>query len=294
MAMIPETPGSTQLPREPSAAKEIPAPPRSERPRPSIFPIAMSVILVGLLITAWFAQGSAGTASPPSTPGPEKAVEPAAPTSSASAPADELKALKGEVSALIGQVDDLGKRIDVLPRPMPVPDLEPMQAKLADLSPLTGMVAPLPKKVEELHARVGTIDEALVVLKAQVASIQKEGERGPEAATTPRPEPRADVGVALESGATLFRGRKYPLALETFGKLQKSHPDDARVWYYSALANGLNTGKWDGTSVELVKEGVVREKAGAPETTQIDAEFAGLTKATGKEWLDYYRKQAKP
>lgn len=296
MSIIPESPGSTQLPREPSATPITSAPPRPERPKSAVFPIVMSIILVGLLITAWFSQGTAGTTSPAPTPGPEMAVElPQAPSSTestpASAPADELKALKGEVGALIGQIDGLGKRIDALPGPMPAPDFAPMQAKLDDLTPLPGMVAPLSKKVEELDARVGTIDDALVALR-------KEVERRPEAATTPEPEAPAGsrdaVGAALGSGATLFKERKYPLALETFGKLQKSHPDDARVWYYSALANGLNTGKWDGTSAELVKEGLLREKAGIPDTAEIDAEFAGLTKATGKEWLAYFRKQVKP
>ena len=47
------------------------------------------------------------------------------------------------------------------------------------------------------------------------------------------------VEIALRPGANLFQQRKYALALEAFRKLQVTHPQDARVWYYSALASGM-------------------------------------------------------
>jgi hypothetical protein len=43
----------------------------------------------------------------------------------------------------------------------------------------------------------------------------------------------------------------------------------------------------------MFEEGVDREKAGKPPKSEIDSTFAGLTKETGKEWLDFYRQRAR-
>ena len=69
-------------------------------------------------------------------------------------------------------------------------------------------------------------------------------------------------------------------------------PDDARVWYFTALANGLATKQWTGETEELVARGVEREKAGTPPAADIDAAFSDLTRANGKDWLAYYRRRA--
>ena len=59
-------------------------------------------------------------------------------------------------------------------------------------------------------------------------------------------------------------------------------------------ANGFATGQWDGGETErLVTRGIEREKAGSPPPAQIDAAFSILTRANGKDWLDFYRKRAK-
>ena len=89
-----------------------------------------------------------------------------------------------------------------------------------------------------------------------------------------------------------FREGKYREAYDVFRKLIQSHPDDARVWYYAALSYGLATGDWGKMTETMVQEGVAREKAGKPPKPEIDSAFAGLTKQTGKEWLDYYRRRA--
>ena len=74
--------------------------------------------------------------------------------------------------------------------------------------------------------------------------------------------------------------------------MARAHPDDARVWYYSALANGLATKQWKGETEELVNKGVDCEKSGNPAAAEIDAAFSNLTKANGQDWLAYYRKRA--
>ena len=49
---------------------------------------------------------------------------------------------------------------------------------------------------------------------------------------------------------------------------------------------------WDRVTQSMVEEGIAREKAGKPAKPEIDADLAGLTKETGKEWLDFYRQRA--
>ena len=89
-----------------------------------------------------------------------------------------------------------------------------------------------------------------------------------------------------------FRDKQYQQAYDVFRKLLQSQPDDARVWYYAALSYGLATRDWGRVTEVMAEEGVAREKAGKPPKDKIDSAFAGLTKETGKEWLDFYRHRA--
>ena len=97
---------------------------------------------------------------------------------------------------------------------------------------------------------------------------------------------------ALESGVSLFREKRYGEAYSGFRRLLQSQPDDARLWYYAALSYGLSTGDWGRMTQSMVEEGITREKAGKPPKSEIDAALAGLTKETGKDWLDFYRRRA--
>ena len=99
-------------------------------------------------------------------------------------------------------------------------------------------------------------------------------------------------GQAMEQAADLFKQGRFAEAKAAFTRLQSVYPDDARVWYFSALANGLASRSWQGESERLVKVGVEKEKAGSPDHAKIDAVFANLTTTSGKDWLAYYRKGA--
>jgi hypothetical protein len=105
---------------------------------------------------------------------------------------------------------------------------------------------------------------------------------------TPERKPTLDLGP----GVAWFTQGQYARAAETFRALTREHPRDARVWYYAALATGLATNRWAGEVKELVNAGLDREKAGSPGTAEIDAAFSGLTQATGREWLSFYRQRA--
>jgi hypothetical protein len=97
----------------------------------------------------------------------------------------------------------------------------------------------------------------------------------------------------LEEGARLFEQRKFSEAVKAFEKLQATHPDDARVWYFSALARGFATKDWRGETERLVERGVERERLGTPNRAKIEATFASLKKETGKDWLEAYRKRVR-
>jgi tetratricopeptide (TPR) repeat protein len=113
-----------------------------------------------------------------------------------------------------------------------------------------------------------------------------------EAAKRPSGSEKDDKESAYESGVSLFREKKYREAYDLLRESLQSQPDDARVWYYAALSYGLATGDWGKMTETMVQEGVNREKAGKPAKSEIDAAVAGLTKETGKEWLDFYRRRA--
>ncbi len=103
----------------------------------------------------------------------------------------------------------------------------------------------------------------------------------------------SSADAALESGASQFRERRYGEAYATFRRILPSHRDDARFWYYAALSYGLSTKDWGKMTQSMAEEGVSREKAGQPQKSAIDSAFAGLTKETGKDWLDFFRRRAR-
>ena len=79
---------------------------------------------------------------------------------------------------------------------------------------------------------------------------------------------------------------------EVFLILAQSYPNDARLWYFAALANGLTSGDWTGETEGLVRRGLACEQRGSPKRSDIDAQFSTLTKEQGKDWLEEWRKRA--
>src|SRR4051812_27070372 len=58
--------------------------------------------------------------------------------------------------------------------------------------------------------------------------------------------------TALEQGIQLFRAGQYKEALSAFRRGEGDDPNDARLWYFEALARGLSTGQWGGETERLV------------------------------------------
>jgi hypothetical protein len=97
--------------------------------------------------------------------------------------------------------------------------------------------------------------------------------------------PTMDLGIGL-----LERGQ-YASAREVFLRLQLAQPDDARVWYLSALAEGLTGGDWNGQAKRLAEKGLECERAGRPSTGRIDAALATRTPIKGQDWIAALRRR---
>jgi hypothetical protein len=275
------------------------APNAGHKPSGRFMPILLGIafiaaITAAALVGSWSAGNLLKKAAAPlppapstvSTPTPEPA--PAAPTP---ATADDLKALRGEVEGLAKQLAALATKVDGLPKAEPAPDLKPIQAKLDDLGGLAEKFGELSKKVDAADEQARAASKAADSSKEEIAALTAKIDKPVEAvAPKPTAEPKlADIGPAAE----LFRANKFADARAALAKLRQSNPEDARVWYYSALANGFATGKWDGETEQLVLKGVERERIGTPDAAQIDAAFSGLAGTAGKSWLAAYRRRAR-
>jgi hypothetical protein len=206
---------------------------------------------------------------------------------------DSPKVLSDQLAKLSDHVDALSRRIDAIPRPSPPPDLSDLQVRVADLTEASERIPPIREAVEriedrldDLNRRVGYLGEPTRSAPPQVATATARHDD-----LNPLPEKPVEL-EALEQGAALFKQQKYEDAHILFSKLAQTSPDDARVWYYAALAHGFATKQWtDDATGALVEKGIARERAGTPPSPVIDQTFKDLTSDTGKDWLAAYRKR---
>jgi TolA-binding protein len=225
---------------------------------------------------------------------------------SRSAPPPDL----GPIEQKVAQVDRLSQQVEALGK----------------------TVAPLSEQLEQYRRRLADLSEELDTLRMQGTVARGRMPAGrdrqlglaggadrpaPAAGVADRPAPaagrdapaRADAvdrpaaapaetekgelaGPTLQTAEEQFRAKRYGEAYASFRKLLQGEPDDARLWYYAALAYGLNNRDWGRTTQAMAEEGVAREKAGKPPRPEIDAAFSGLTNETGKDWLGFYRQRA--
>ncbi|HEU5116570.1 MAG TPA: tetratricopeptide repeat protein, partial [Isosphaeraceae bacterium] len=99
----------------------------------------------------------------------------------------------------------------------------------------------------------------------------------------------------LQKGIDLFQQGRYREAREVFDHVTKTTaPDDARAWYFDALATGLSTGDWKEAAPRLARQGIEREKAGTPPSDKIDEALEDLTEPTGRDWIASFRNKVNP
>jgi hypothetical protein len=208
----------------------------------------------------------------------------------------EVRAIGSEVESQARRIEQLTERLESRPEPepttspAPLPDLGPLRARVDALAKASERLAPLPEGLKATDERVAAMVKELEALRADVGSLRQEVERAGSAAAKSGAVAAADHALSLS--AVLFKGGNYARARDVLLKQAEATPDDARLWYSAALANGLATGDWRGETEQLVKQGVEREQAGTPPRVEIDALFAGIGDPQGGRWLREWRQKA--
>ncbi|HVA46007.1 MAG TPA: tetratricopeptide repeat protein [Pirellulales bacterium] len=214
--------------------------------------------------------------------------------------AADAQAFEKELEHLAHRIDLLGSRIDRITQPQQEPPalLHTLQMQMTDLERAIDPVANLPSKLRQLEQRFSSLKEDFKTLKDQVSGedVPTVTKVAPAEGGFSAPGRYVDADPANEATLKLaiarFREGHYAQARELLHRLQYERPNDARVWYYAALANGLASGKWDGETKRLVDRGIERERAGTPLPSVIDGSLAGLTREMGQDWLATQRRQA--
>jgi hypothetical protein len=211
----------------------------------------------------------------------------------------EVRALEERIEADSRRLGQLQEQIDARPEPppaapapapAPAPDLAPLRARVDALAKASERLGPLPDELKTAGARVEALEKGMESLRADISSLRQAVERA--GAATERTGELAAADHALALGSALFKGGHFAQARDILVKQAAATPDDARLWYSAALANGLATNDWQGESERLVRHGVDREKAGTPPKVEIDALFSGIGEQQGGRWLREWRQHA--
>ncbi len=313
------------------AGREEPLPPRREgepaSPRVVIehrasLPVVLVVLAGNILfflgggLAGWaVARKGAVRTEPAATGATDTALRDVVRAIDARASGSAVDALSSRIGEMRADLGTLGRelarldgRLNTRTEPAPAahaspaapapPDLSPLQARIDDLVKESRKLAPMPATFEALRRRLDAVDRGLNALQADVAAVPKQLDaslmalKGAMESRSPAPEPVSPGDLGRDLGAALFRQGKYSAARDVFLTVGQNYPNDARIWYYAALASGLTSGDWAGESVVLVRRGIACEQKGSPKRPDIDAQFAALTKEQGKEWLDEWRKGA--
>lgn len=214
--------------------------------------------------------------------------------------ADDADTLRKQIMDLMQRVDRMGERVDRMTRPKDEtpPVLRTMQIKMGELAREMGEVASLPAQFRHYGNRLETLQEDLKTLRARIDSLSSAPSGGRMTPGMTSPPGSDDVSGSGEAnnptmalGIGLLERSQYATAREVFLRLQLTRPDDARVWYLSALAEGLTGGDWDGAARKLADRGIECERAGHPPRARIDAALATSTAIKGEEWIASLRRR---
>ena len=255
-------------------------------------------------------DSSKGQAKGQADPGGSSKRGDSGPETSKPTPAKEIDTLKADIRDLSTKFGTLQERFDSFAglRGSTSRDLAALQVQMKELSRSVGEVASVPNRLQPLeemvHRLQGQVNDQRFQRAVEKDRVRPTGEAPTVADENRKLDPaagpsRASVAStdsdsrddALADGMVMFKKGQYSKADEIFRKLQLARPQDARVWYFSALAHGLATGQWDGETKRFVVQGADRERAGSPTASRIDAAFADLSPAQGKNWLSAYRSQ---
>jgi TolA-binding protein len=296
---------------EPIEAIEVHHPGPSATPyKPSATRGILAAFALGILVTG-VAVGLAYTFRPRPVLAPGASVRPPQPSRPDSDPtatlAVRIDGIGDELEAQSKRIKELKNQVESQSKPGPAPDLKPLEARIdalsrrvdaasaPDLKPLEARIDALSGRVEE---KIAGLEKSLAAEKAEVDILRAKVQSYAEA--KPRPDPlqtappaSSPTDAEYAKAVDLYKKGQYDQARDAFVRLQQAAGNDARVWYFSALSNGLATGVWSGDTERFVQKGVEREQAGTPEVAKINAAFADLAPAAVKTWLDSWRTRAR-
>ena len=214
---------------------------------------------------------------------------------------DRIKNLSDQCSNLSDQYKQLQARLDAVPKPTPAPDLAPIEEKVAQVGQLSQQIEaigkkldPLPAQLVESEKKVTELDAKLDELRKQVSAAHSRApaDRSRDGSPVSSEKGEASIDTALEPGVSQFRESTLSRGLRRLPEAGAvaSGRCAGLVLCRALVRTGSND--WGKTTQSMVEQGVTREKAGQPQKSVIDSAFAGLTKETGKDWLDFYRRRA--
>ncbi len=232
-----------------------------------------------------------------------------APSTSSAIPgftsSDDAETLKKQIMDLMQRVDRLGERVDRMTRPKEEtpPVLRTMQIKMGELAREMDEVSSLPARLRHDENRLETLQEDIRAIRVRLESMP-----GAAATATARMSPGLNLSPGstasgpsgdsrdpgnptMDLGISLLERGQFASAREVFLRLQVAQPDDARVWYLSALAEGLTKDDWTGEARRLADRGLECERAGHPDAARIDTALATTTPIKGQDWLASLRRR---
>jgi hypothetical protein len=249
------------------------------------------------------APATAATNSPPSEV--VRAIDAKASKSAVDALTSRIGEMQSELGALGRELARLEDRLNARTNAPTTPtDITSLRTRIDDLVKESKKVSPLPATFESLRQRVDALDKGLNAVRTEVAAARTDVAAVPKQldaslnafkdaiVSRQSSEQVSPADIARDLGAVMFRAGKYPAAREIFLTLVQNDPNDARLWYFAALANGMTSGNWTGESEDMVRRGLACEQRGRPKRSDIDDQFSALTKEQGKEWLEEWRKRA--
>jgi hypothetical protein len=209
-----------------------------------------------------------------------------------SSPARNVDTLEQQIVDLMRRIDRLYERIDHMSRASNDSHAVQLavQHELGELTRKVNDLAPLAERFRLHEQEFDKFRDEFKVVRAQVNAMQG-GRTDPGAVHRPGtsrsspPPPEASINPAMKEGIELIERGQYAAARLIFVRLQVAQPDDARVWYFSALAEALTYGSWDGEPKRLADKGFECERAGHPSTAEIDAALATSVPIKGAEWI---------
>lgn len=216
---------------------------------------------------------------------------------------EDAETFKAQIASIVQRLDRLTERVDRMTRPSDEtpPVLRTMQIKMVELAKAVDDVASLPAKVRQCDTRLETLLAEIKSMRSRVDALAS-GERAALANDSPAPPPGGAATAppaasqppnpTMELGIKLLQRGQNASAREVFARLENAQPNDARVWYFAALAAGLASGDWEGEAKQLVEKGIERERNGSPSTAEVNAALKTRVPIEGMPWLNSLRRQA--